>query len=440
MTTLRNTRRRMLAVAASAGIASLVLAGCSTGETAPGSSDDVTLTVMAWANAEESAMWEEVFDIYEDANPGIKITFEGNDVGTYRDVLNTKYAAGSPPDVFYLVGQWMGEYVERDALMDFTAYGDDIDLASMNAGILESQEIDGALYGIPTGSTAIGLLANTKVLGDLGIALPDDANWSWDDFITWSTSVTEASDGATHGSYFDAAWLPTFSTYVREHGEDVFDQEGNLAVSESTVRAWFEQTREFFDSGAFPGPETIDQSGAIVPEESPIAKEQVATAIIPTNTIGGYAAALGEGNYALLRLPGDSTEQRLGIAVTPTLVWSAAASSPHAAEAAKLVDWLTNDLESYDIRGTYLGVPINASVADSLAATLKPDEEMFVSYTAALLGEDRAPYYMEPAGAGAVSDALLSIVTELAFDRASPADAASRFMTDAQTALDNAVQ
>lgn len=439
MTTLR---KRGLAIAATASIAALAIAGCSAaGGGGDGAADgDITLTVMAWANADESAMWEKVFDIYEDANPNVKITFEGNDVGTYRDVLNTKFAAGSPPDVFYLVGQWMGEYVARDALLDYNEYADDIDLASMNAPILESQEIDGALYGVPTGSTAIGLLANTKVLGELGIDLPDDSNWSWDDFIEWSTSVTEASDGATHGSYFDAAWLPTFSTYVREHGEDVFDQAGELAVEESTVEAWFEQTREFFDSGAFPGPETIDQSGAIVPEESPIAKAKVATAIIPTNTIGGYAAALGEGNYEILRLPGDSTEDRLGIAITPTLVWSAAASSPQAKEAAKLVDWLTNDIESYDIRGTYLGVPINAEAADALAPTLKPDEEMFVSYVAGLLGEDRAPYYMEPAGAGAVSDALLSIVTELSFDRLTPAEAAARFMTDAQTALDNAVQ
>ncbi|MCU1404901.1 MAG: yesO1 [Glaciihabitans sp.] len=436
MTTLRKISRHPLRVGAAVTAAAIALTGCSSGGGA-GGDGDVNLTLTAWANAEEAEMYEAVLDVFEEENPGITVDFEYSDSGSYQDKLNTKFAAGSPADVMFLVGRWLGEYTSRGALLDLGDYPDDIDLDAMNQPLIKSQMTDDSVYAIPTGSTAIGLVVDTAVLDEYGIALPDDTTWTWDEFGDWARSITEASDGATKGSFFDPSWLPTFSNYVREQGEDVFDADGKLSVSESTVEDWFDLSMDLFDSEAFPPVESIDQTGAFSPEESPIGTGEVASAVIPANVFPTYDGVL-EGKAALLRLPGDSSGERLSIAVTPTLVWSAAATSKHPAEAAKLIDFLTNNPDSFTDRGTFLGVPINSDVAEGLSADLEPAEATFVDYVAKLQGEDRDPYYLEPAGAGEAAQALTSIVTEVEFGRMTPAEGAAKFMTDAQAALEQA--
>ena len=435
MTTLSRISRHTLKAGAIATVAALALTGCSTG--AAGEDGDVTLTLTAWANADEAKMYEKVLDVFEEQNPGVTVNFEYTDVGAYQDKLNTKFAAGSPADVMFLVGQWLGEYTSRGALLDLADYTDDIDFDAMNQPLIESQKIDGATYAIPTGSTAIGLAVNTAVLDEYGIELPDDKSWTWDEFGDWSRSVTEASGGATYGSLFDPAWLPLLSTYVRQQGEDVYDKSGELSVKESTLKDWFDLSMDLFDSKAFPPAESVDQTGAFSPEESPLGTKKVASTVIPANVFPTYSSVL-DGNATLLRLPGDAGAERPGIAVTPTLVWSAAAASKHPAEAAKLIDFLTNDPASFADRGTFLGVPINSDVAEGLSADLEPAEAEFVDYVAALQDEDRDPYYLEPAGAGAASQALTSIVTEMEFKRKTTADGATAFITEATAALNQA--
>jgi multiple sugar transport system substrate-binding protein len=416
-------------------IAALALTGCSAG--GAGGDGDVTLTLTAWANADEAKMYEKVLDVFEEENPGVAVNFEYSDVGAYQDKLNTKFAAGSPADVMFLVGQWLGEYTSRGALLDLGEYTDDIDFDAMNQPLIESQKIDGEIYAIPTGSTAIGLAVNTAVLDQYGIELPDDSTWTWDEYGDWARSITEASGGATYGSLFDPAWLPLLSTYVRQQGEDVYNKNGELSVKEGTVQDWFDLSMDLFDSEAFPPVESVDQTGAFSPEESPLGTSKVASTVIPANVFPTYSGVL-DGKAKLLRLPGDAGAERPGIAVTPTLVWSAAAASKHPAEAAKLIDFLTNKPASFADRGTFLGVPINSEVADGLSADLEPAEAEFVDYVAGLQNEDRDPYYLEPAGAGAASQALTSIVTEMEFKRTTTADAATAFISQATAELEQA--
>jgi multiple sugar transport system substrate-binding protein len=429
-------RRRTAGTVAMATIAGLALSSCAGGT--GGDDGDVSLTLMAWANAEEAKMYEEVLDVFEEKNPGTTVKFEYSDNAGYKDKLNTKFAAGSPPDVMFLVGQMMGEYTSRDALLDLEPYSEQIDFDAMDQTLLKANTVDGKLYSIPTGSTSAGLAINETALAESGVALPDDSTWTWAEFGDWATAVTEASDGDQFGANIEMSWGPTFSTWVRQQGEDVYTETGELGVSVGTVEKWFEMNVDFLAEQAFPPAGTIDMTGAFSPEESPLGTGRITTTVIPANALPSYANVLGEDGVGLLRFPGETEGERRGMAVTPTLLWASPANTKHPEETAKLLDFLTNDPDSFEARGTFLGVPINESVAREVAETLTPSQEEFVTFVSDLSAEGLDAQMPEPPGAQPVNELLTSITTEVTFGRISPADAAERFIDEAAVLLEQA--
>lgn len=431
------TRIRTSAVSVIA-VSAITLTSCAVAPSSGADADgDATLTVMAWANAEEAADYEAAFDVFEEKNPGVTVNLEYSDVGSYFDKLNTKYAAGSPPDVMFLVGRNLGEYTARDALLDLDDHAEQIDFDSMDQSLLEANRVDGSTYAVPTGAGAVGIAVNTAILDEYDIPLPDDRTWTWDDFADWSRSITEASNGEVYGSMLNMGWPPIVTTFARQQGEDLYGKNGGLAVSEQTMTAWFEKVVDYNESGVFAPAELADDTGAFSAAQSPLGSGQIAATLVPANQLSSYDEVLG-GDAVLVRLPGETEGERPGLSVTPVLVWAAAAGSKHPEEAAMLIDFLTNDIDSYEGREAFLGVPINTEVAKELGAKLGAADQRFVEYVADLSAEENDPLYLEPAGASEVSDLLATIATEVTFGRTSPADAAKEFMTQAADALTRA--
>lgn len=427
-------KQRVLGAIAGAALAAISLAGCASGASS-NASGETTLTMMAWANADESKMYNKVLDAFHEENPDITVKLEYTDVGTYQDKLNTKFAAGSPPDVFFMVDRWIGEYTSRDALLDYAQFKDTIDFEAIDQGMVEANTRDGRIYSIPTGSTAAALVVNTELLKKYNIPVPDDKAWSWEDFSEWAQSITDASGGTVNGSSINMSWPPTFSAYVRQHGENLFTEDGKLGVTEATAEKWFELTKNLYESKAFAPAESADQTGALSPEQSPFGAQKIASTVIPANYLPTYGKVLGDDNVKLLRFPGETSSKQRGQLVTPTLLWTSPANTKHPQEVAKLVEFLTNNKASYADRGTFLGVPVNAEVAAEVGKNLTPAEQQFTTFVIDLSKENLPPLINDPAKAGTVAEDLTSLVTELSFGRTSPQDAAKKFIANSNATL-----
>ncbi|MGC5221537.1 ABC transporter substrate-binding protein [Micromonospora sp. DT81.3] len=427
-----HTKRRAITALSVAAAAGVVLAGCA--GPAAEDSGDVTLTVQAWADTTQAEVYEEVFDVFEEKNPGVTVKLDWMDVGSYQDKLATKFAAGSPPDVMFLVGLWLAEYASRGALADLSEFSDEIDFDDLPESILASGQLDGATYGMPTGSTAIGFVYNNEIVEQAGLEMPDDSTWTWEDFETFNKEIFDAT--GVYGTGFYVPWTPAISTFARQRGEDFYTEDGELGVSVDTVEDYFQMTVDMRANGGFAPAGSLEDQGSST-AESPLGKDFIASQVIPSNVFPDFQSAL-DGKLALMRFPGETEGERPGMAVTPTLLWAAAAQSKHPEEAAKLIDFLTNDPESYEARSTLLGVPINPAVAEEVAAGLEPDAKTFVDYVLGLQEEDLAPYFLEPAGAGEVGNALVSVGTEVEFGRMTPREAAEKFVSEAESILANA--
>ncbi len=134
-------------------------------------------------------------------------------------------------------------------------------------------------------------------------------------------------------------------------------------------------------------------------------------------------------------MPGETTEQRRGYSADPSMLWSVAAKSKHPKEAAKLLNFLINDVDGAAETLTQRGVPINPEVTEAILPKLGTDDTKFVQMVADIQKDELAPAYVYPKGASVVADTLKQLATEVEFGRVTPADAAKTFLEKSNAAI-----
>lgn len=430
MTLQLHSRR---AVLAAAGLTlGLALTGCAGSGNPAGQNGPVELNFVFWGDANRAKVTEAALRVFEEKNPGIKVKTEYQDSGPYADKLATRFAGGNPPDVLAMANRSLLEYAQRGALADLKTLPE-LKLDAVPETVLSRGTVDGKLYGLATGVTTIGVVVNKTITDQAGVTIPDDKTWSWEDYAKFASEVTQKTGGKVYGAGYDVATETGPILLARQRGEDFYTKDNKLGVSEETIRDWFQYSVDLRKAGGYPPAGFFEQIGGS-PAQSYLAKGTVASQLIPINNFKGYNDAV-EGDVVLLRVPGETTAERRGYSADPTMLWSVAAKSKHPKEAAKLVDFLTNDSDGAAHTLTQRGVPINPDVAESITSKLSKDDKTFVDMMAAIQEDELPEAYVYPKGASVVADTLKQLATEVEFGRISPADAAKTFLEKSNAAI-----
>ncbi|WP_461164059.1 ABC transporter substrate-binding protein [Arthrobacter sp. R4-81] len=429
MTQQLHSRRTVLAAA---GLTlGLALTGCAGSGNPAGQNGTVELNFVFWGDANRAKVTEAALRVFEEKNPGITVKTEYQDSGPYADKLATRFAGGNPPDVLAMANRSLLEYAQRGALADLKTLPE-LKLDAVPETVLSRGTVDGKLYGLATGVTTIGMVVNKTITDQAGVTIPDDKTWSWEDYAKFASEVTRKTGGKVYGAGYDVATETGPILLARQRGEDFYTKDNKLGVSEETIRDWFQYSVDLRKAGGYPPAGFFEQIGGS-PAQSYLAKGTVASQIIPINNFKGYNDAV-EGDLVLLRMPGETTAERRGYSADPTMLWSVAAKSKHPKEAAKLVDFLTNDTDGAAHTLTQRGVPINPDVAESITSKLSKDDKTFVDMMAAIQEDELPEAYVYPKGASVVADTLKQLTTEVEFGRISPADAAKTFLEKSNAA------
>ncbi|HJV98489.1 MAG TPA: ABC transporter substrate-binding protein [Arthrobacter sp.] len=422
-------RRIILGAALTA--AGLALSGCG-GAATPSSGGNVELNFVYWGDSNRAKMTDAAIKIFEEKNPGITVKSEYQDSGPYADKLATRFAGGNPPDVLNMANRTLLEYAQRGTLADLKTLPE-INLDNVPETIQSRGEVDGKLYGLATGVNLIGMVVNKTITDQAGVNIPDDKTWSWEDYARFATEVTQKTGGKIYGAGYDVATETGPILFARQRGEDFYTKDNKLGVSEDTIREWFQYSVDLRKAGGYPPAGFFEQIGGS-PAQSYLAKGTVASQIIPINNFRGYNEAAG-GNLVLLRMPGETTEKRRGYSADPSMLWSVAAKSKHPKEAAKLLNFLINDVDGAAETLTQRGVPINPEVTEAIMPKLGADDTKFVQMVADIQKDELAPAYVYPKGASVVADTLKQLATEVEFGRVTPADAAKTFLEKSNAAI-----
>lgn len=425
-----NRRTRMMS-ATVGGIAALALlvTGCSSAP-APTADAKPTLDVVFKGDQARADAMSAAIDIFLEDHPGWTITTDFQSGSEYMQKLSVRFASKDAPSVMRQERDTLREFSDRGVLIDLSEYIDTTDIPS---SILDSGVVDGKLVGAVAGVSSLAYVVDEAAYAEHGVALPDTDTWTWDDYKTSAAALGAASGGTVWGTEFPVGDLVAFSIWLRQHGENLWDDKGKLAFTEKTAEGWFQKWTEFRDAGATPPGGAIDNLG-VAAEQSSIGRGLVGSMIIPPNSFAAFNAASG-GGLKLAHFPGESSAKQRGQQLIPGMYWAVSTTEEFPKEAGELVNFLLNDIEGNRAMGGTNGTPANPKVADAIAGDLSADDRAAFDYIIKLGEEELTTSTPSPAGTSELVSEMVSLGEEMRADRISPADAAKRIYNAVKAGL-----
>ncbi|MET7337322.1 ABC transporter substrate-binding protein [Nonomuraea sp. NPDC005650] len=415
----------------------LMLSACGSGGSASQelSKDPVTLRFTWWGADERHKRTQQVIDLFQKKYPNITVKGEFKDWNGYWESLATTVAANDAPDVIQMDELYLSSYAERGALLDLGTAGKYLKTADFDKSALDTGVVKGKQYALPVGLSTYAIVANTDLLDQFKIKLPDDGTWSWEDLKKVGDEVSKAGGGKVTGVQslgFDAGGL---NIWARQAGAALFDANGKVAVPPEVLTSYWTYLRDLAKQGVTPPPSvTIERAGGSL-DQSGTATNASVFATWWNTQLSSLTTASGA-KLKLLRLPGESQAKSPGAYFKSSMYWSISARGKHPAEAALFVDFLANSQEAADILLTDRGVPANRKIRTAITPKLTETDKAAAEYLdTAKVGQ--APR-VTPNGASDLEAIIKRHTEEVLFDRETPEQAAKSFITELQAEIDGA--
>ncbi|MGW5878157.1 ABC transporter substrate-binding protein [Nocardiopsis terrae] len=425
-------RRRRPLLATTAAVAALVMAATACGSS-ESDGDVVELRFSWWGADDRHSTMQEAIDVFEEQNPGIKVSPDYTDWGSYWDRLATSTAANDAPDIFMQEERYLREYGQRGALADLGQYGDQLDLSALDPLVAETGVLDGQTFGIPTGVNAYAIMADPQAFEEAGVEMPDDTSWTWDDYVEIANEVSEATDGELVGVQSMAYNESGFQIFARQRGENLYAEDGTLAFSKETMTSWFEITERLLEGGGQPSASESVEIEAGGPDQSVLSTNQGAMAHFWTNQLGGISESSGR-DIELLRYPGETEHERTGMYLKPAMFYAVSANSEHPEEAAKFVDFMLNSEDAAELTLSDLGLPSNVDMREHILGDLPPADERSAAFLEEITEDIVDGNPPPPIGAGEVVEITKRTSDDLGFGDLTPEEAAEQFINDVSEA------
>jgi multiple sugar transport system substrate-binding protein len=437
-------QRRMLAATAVSVVSILGFTGCGvstapSGDATPPATDaPVTLNLGWWGSDPRAKATEAAVEAFEKKYPNITVETSYSDWAGYWDRLATQTAGGDAPDVSQMDMTYLASYASRGILADLGAFEGILDTSDIPSSVLDSGLVDGKLYAAPIGAAANGVVINTTILEQYGIEIPDTNTWTWDDFNEIALEVTEKSGGTVHGvtPYQNDPF--GLQIYARQHGEELWDADGQVTISPDLVAEYFQTELDWIDSGAAPSASQVSDNGGATITERDIATGKTAIFFTAAGAFNGLQAAAPDNDYIIGNWPTDSDTEPGFQYLKPTMYWSISAATEHPSEAALLVDFLLNDEEVAELFGTERGAPASPALQEIIEPTLTPEGVQALDFSKLMTEEAGPAPAITPNGASTVSAILTRYNDQVLFGQTSPADAAKGFIEELQASIDAA--
>lgn len=430
---MRHNRRTFLfAVPALFGLAACSGAGGGSTEL---SNEPVTLRFTWWGSDARHQRTQQVIKLFQDKHKNITVKGEFKEWNGYWDSLATTAAAQEAPDVIQMDELYLASYAERGALLDLGTVRAHLDTSAIDKGVLATGVVDGKQYAVPTGLAAYSMVANTDLLTQYGVELPDDDTWTWDDLVKIGGKVSAASGGEVTGVQSWGFDMGGLNIWTRQSGGRLFDDDGNVAVKSAVVADYWRYLVELAEKGAAPPPSVTVERATASLDQSGTATNKSAFGTWWNTQLTSLTAASGQ-NLRLLKLPGEADATQRGAYHKPSMYWSIFSRSKHPGEAALFVDFLANSREAAEVILTDRGVPVNEKIRGFIQPKLDAPDQAAVEYLNDITVS--APPRVTPNGASNLEKILQRHTEQVLFGQTTPDQAATSFINELQSEIDAA--
>jgi len=203
------------------------------------SAQDTTLT---WRtrpdNQAEIDVYTALSASIDESMEGVTLEYQpgGTETAGYQDTLLAELAAGTAPDVFWIPGADLANFASRGVLLnlsdlataDMEFDGSVFYPAQMNELMYnpETDNMEGALWGLPRDASAMGLYYNQALFDEAGIPNPQErlaaGEWTWEQFMEDSAAISELG-GDIYGFGMNN-WWGNWELFINAGGGSYFTE------------------------------------------------------------------------------------------------------------------------------------------------------------------------------------------------------------------------
>jgi multiple sugar transport system substrate-binding protein len=364
-----SSRRTALAAGGAAVAAALALTGCGQGfddaeDDSEGlTSSDDALTILYGASGEAETRAIEAALAAWSEESGVEATAVA---ATNMDQeLSQGFAAGSPPDLFYLAPEKLAGYAENGSL---EPYGDLLsNKDDFYPSLVQNFTLDGEFYCAPKDSSTLALVINTDMWAEAGLT-DADVPTTWDQLDAVAAALTS---GDRAGLAFGAEYQRV-GAFMAGAGGRLVSEDGTTAVADSPENLEaLEYVKGHLEDGTFAYAADL---GAGWGGEA-FGKGLAAMTIEGNWITGGLSADFPDVNYRVVELPAGPAGQGT---LQFTNCWGMAADSPNQEAALDLVEYLTSADQQLAFSAAFGPMPSALSAADRWSAD-NPDLAAFLA-------------------------------------------------------------
>lgn len=386
--------------------------------------DPVTIRFTWWGNPDRDARTNQMVELFMEAHPWITVVTEPTVFDGYFDKLATSTAAGDAPDVITMGGTYPTEYGAAGQLLDLTTVPDAVGLNNYDPAAYSSATLDGAVYGLPTGGNARGLLINLDLFEQAGVPVPNDSTWTWEEFVDIAGQLSANLPDGVYG----VDWrLDIKEEFAAQRGPEMFLPGGGIGVTAETMADLFQIPLDLLANGGMPSAEETVELINTQAERTYFGQAKAAMMFGYSNNVQEFADRLGQ-RVNIIKIPGEAQYASPGLQVLPSQYFTIYARSANPEAAAMLVDWLLNEPEAAKIILGNRGLSFNPAIAEVISPFLGEFEAQSAQYLARVANEGRAALFVPTSGKGEVDDLTNLLHEQVLFGLTSPLEAGEEYV------------
>ncbi len=354
-----------------------------------------SLRVMWWGSQNRHERTIETLELYEANNDGLEVTYEFAGWTDYWTKLTTMAAGRNLPDVIQQDYAYLTEWQSRGLIQPLDPFVDSglFDFSDVADANLAGGRIDGQLYGVNLGVNSQCMVLDVARFEEAGVPLPDD-DWTWSEFEEIVLKLHEETGvfGFGAGLLGEQLWK---SLYLAD-GSWAFNDDGTALGYEddSVFIEYIEMVLRLQEAGAIPhiSREASDYANGDNLEMQPIIPGDAAMASMWSNQLTAMWTAAGgpeERDFVMVMLP-RLEQGRPGHYIKPSMFFAISRDAQNPDEAARFIDFVTNDLGANQILLAERGVPIADAVRDDLTTRVGRPQEVVFEFMSRV-GADSSP-------------------------------------------------
>jgi multiple sugar transport system substrate-binding protein len=425
------SRRRRFVAAALAGAVAISVA-VPPPAAAQDLSGDIRFTW--WGATSRNQKTEEIANLFEAANPGVTITREPGEFNTYWDKLTVQSASGNQPCSITMQSRWLAQYADPAILLpldDMVANGT-LDVTGVDPTVIDSgRGPDGNLYFIPHGVFYFVMLMNQTAIEAAGMSIPPD-NWTWDDYAAFVRELAGKLPEGTYAAGNLGFAMDGFTNFVQGRGESLFNADGTIGVSEQTIVDYFTFWDALRQEGVTEPADVMSEIPDNIIDDTLLANGRILVDARPANQLDSHQKILdvakpGE-TFVLHRYPVGPAGPGDDIG-SNGLAMGANCDENQVAIAAAWANFFLQDEQAADIYRSDNGVVTVDSFREKQLANPEatPGQRQLIEVFNEVAPEARSAFF--PAGGyAAVLEALTPAYESVAFERATPEEAAAAML------------